>query len=150
MRKQGAHAEVAVHRDGRHAFHELSQADHREVLVTLVEGPDLRGTQHATERRGPGDQAIETLMAGEIENGVALDLERVHRLQSSPRKANQVNVMAFCGIRDAGPDDLAGTCVQACQQETDGGAAVRFSATWRGFVHNAACLGLHKVYYGFP
>ena len=51
MCEQGAHAQVTIHGDGRHAFHELSQADHGERLVALVEGPDLCRTQYAAQSR---------------------------------------------------------------------------------------------------
>lgn len=66
-------------------------------------------------------------MTGEIEDGVALDFKRVCGLETPPGKTNEIDVMPLGGIQQAGPDDKAGACVQACKYESKSG-----SVGWHG------------------
>jgi hypothetical protein len=57
------------------------------------------------------------MMAGKIEDGVALDFKRVRGLESSPGETDQIDIMAFSGIQQAGPDDKARTRVQTGEEK---------------------------------
>ena len=53
--------------------------------------------------------------------------------------------MTFGGIHHTRPDDLAGSCMETCQQEADGGAAFRsLVAIWRDLFHKRA-LALSRI-----
>jgi len=74
-------------------------------------------------------------VARQVKDRIALSFKGVRGLETPTGKTDQVHVMAFGSIQQAGPNDQARACVKAGKQKSQGGSV----SGW-GFLHGCKYL----------